>query len=324
MIHVCNITLCVCTTKEALRGKNTYSFSHANINPSSCIDTAWHLTVHRALGLSVDFKLYLIFQYMASATQLRFGCYGNTKAQRVKELWRTYYFKPLTSPPYTGLTHYSSLCINTFGKCLKRTVIMQSRQTLSLTSIGIKRTMKTRRTTHALWLPSLGTNDNMLTYTSSTTNHHIYLHQVSIRRIEGEMTALMELQFCKVKCDLGRESSFADYRPLTVFEAEAAHLHAKLEGFTTVALAKQFDGPQHKFCFNIPLLKSNFIDRAISAAQILRGEVGGGSACWVSWLKVVQTTEVHFRDVWVPIGLHRLCIAKEISEEDLLERAIYA
>ncbi len=190
--------------------------------------------------------------------------------------------------------------------------------------MGIKRTMKTRKTTHALWLPSLSTNDNMLQHTSSTRNHHIYLHQVSIRRIEGETTAVIELQFHKVKCDLGRESSFADYSPLTVFETEANHLRVELKKFQHVALAKEFDGPQDKFCFNIPLFKSNFIDRAISTAQILKEKVGSRNAYWVSWLKVVQTTEVRFNDVWVPIGQHRLYIAKEISEEDLVKSAIYA
>lgn len=163
----------------------------------------------------------------------------------------------------------------------------------------------------------------MLQYTGSTTHHHIYLYSVSIKRIDGEMMALMELQFYKVKRNLGRASSFTDYRPLTVFEAEAAHLHVTLEGFTTVASAKQFDRQQNKFCFSIPLFKSNFIDRAISAAQILKGKFGDKSAYWVPWLKVVQATEVRFKDVWVPIGRYRLYIAKVISEEDLVKSAIY-
>ena len=201
---------------------------------------------------------------------------------------------------------------------------MQSRQTSSLTSMGIKRTMITRKTTHALWLPSLSTNDNMLQHTGSTTNHHIYLHSVSIRRIDGEIDAIMELQFHKVKCDLGRESSFADYSPLTVFETEAHHLHTELKKFQHVALVKEFYGPQDKFYFSIPLFNFNFIDRAISVAKILKEKVGSRNAYWVSWLKVVQTTEVCFKDVWVPIGRHRLYIAKEISEEDLLKNAIKA
>lgn len=190
--------------------------------------------------------------------------------------------------------------------------------------MGIKRTMKTRTTTHALWLPHLGTNDNMLQHTGSTTNHHIYLHSVSVRRIDGEMTALMELQFCKVRSDLERETSFTDYRPLTTFEAEAAHLHVELEGFTTTALAEELDGPRDKFCFRLPLFNSKFIDRAISAARILKEKIGSRNSYWVPWLKVVQTTEVRFKDVWVPIGQYRLYIAKEISEENLVKSAICA